>query len=403
MKKNILLGVCGGVAAYKSAELVRLLQREGFEVRVMMTAAAARFVGPLTFQALSGHPVATNLLDADQESAMGHIRLARWPDQILIAPATANFMARIAHGLADDILSAVCLAAQVPIRLAPAMNTAMWLNPATQSNRQVLESRGIRLLGPGQGELACGESGEGRMLNPDEILDRLRETFQTGPLQGQSALVTAGPTREPLDPVRFISNRSSGKMGYALAEALRSAGASVTLVSGPVALPAPQGVELIRVETALQMRDVVMARISQAPPGLFVACAAVADYRPEHAASGKIKKTDANMTLSLTLNPDILTEVAGLPPGSRPFCVGFAAETEDVLRLGEEKRQRKGVDLLAANLVGGRQGGFEDNNNALTLLWADGQAELPMMPKRELAAALVSFIEERFFACNPSS
>lgn len=403
MKRNILLGVCGGIAAYKSAELVRLLQREGFEVRVMMSEAAIGFVTPLTFQALSGHPVATALLDADQESAMGHIRLARWADQILIAPATANFMARLAHGLADDILTAVCLATQAPLALAPAMNTAMWLNPATQANREILESRGIRLLGPGQGELACGEFGEGRMLEPGRLAAELGELFQTGPLRGRKVLLTAGPTREPLDPVRFISNRSSGKMGYALAEALQAAGASVTLVSGPVALTPPRGVGLVRVETALQMCEAVFACIDHTPPDLFIACAAVADYRPAEVAAGKIKKNGANMTLSLTRNPDILTEVAALPAGRRPYCVGFAAETGDIRRLGEEKLRRKGADLLAANRVGGDQGGFEDDNNALTLLWRDGQAELPMMPKRELAAALVSFIEERFFACNPSS
>lgn len=383
----------------------------------MMTAAATRFVGSLTFQALSGHPVATDLLDAGQESAMGHIHLARWADRILIAPATANFMARLTQGMVDDILTAVCLAARAPPVLVPAMNSAMWLNPATQANREIIESRGIRLLGPGRGELACGESGEGRMLEPEEILNRLRELSPTGPLQGRSALVTAGPTREPLDPVRFISNRSSGKMGYALAEALQAAGASVTLVSGPVSLAPPPGVERVRVETALEMYDAVFARIDQAPLDLFVACAAVADYRPAEVSAGKIKKNDANMTLSLTRNPDILTEVAALPADRRPCCVGFAAETGDIRRLGEEKLRRKGADLLAANLVGGTQGGFEDDNNALTLLWHDGQAEkrcgdapvadlrmdLPMMPKRELAAALVSFIEEHFFACNPSS
>lgn len=396
MKKKILLGVCAGIAAYKSADLVRLLQREGAEVRVMMTPAATHFVGPLTFQALSGYPVLTDLLDADQESAMGHIRLARWADLILIAPATADFMARLSHGMADNSLAAVCLATRAPLFIAPAMNSAMWENPATRANRDLLVSRGVHLLGPDRGELACGESGEGRMLEPAQIVSLLRRHFSPGPLSGHTALVTAGPTREPLDPVRFISNRSSGKMGYALAEALYVAGASVTLVSGPVALAPPNGIRLIRVETAVEMHDAVMAQLTQSPQHLFIACAAVADYRPAQVATTKIKKSPANTTLSLTPNPDILAEVAALPAERRPFCVGFAAETDDILRRGEEKLRRKGADLLAVNLVGGPNGGFEDDQNALTLLWHDGQADLPLMPKRDLGVALVRLIEERF-------
>jgi phosphopantothenoylcysteine decarboxylase / phosphopantothenate---cysteine ligase len=393
--KRILLGVTGSIAAYKAAELVRLLARKGLEVRVMMTPAAGRFVTPLTFQALSGQPVATDLLDGNQEAAMGHIALARWADLVLIAPASANCLARLAAGIADDLVSATCLATGAPLLVAPAMNSGMWTHPATQANLRTLAGRGVRLLGPTSGELACGESGPGRMLEAREILSALQPLLRPGPLALRRVLITAGPTREPIDPVRYISNRSSGKMGFALAEALRDAGAEVTLVAGPVALETPAGVQRIAVETARQMYDAVLAELERQRPDLFVACAAVADFRPATVAGEKIKKADAKQQLELELNPDILATVAALPADRRPFCVGFAAETGALLPLAEEKRRRKGVDLLAANRVGAAEGGFEADDNAFSVIWAGGGKDLPMMPKRQLAVQLCQLIVER--------
>lgn len=392
---NILLGVTGSIAAYKAAELVRLLAGRGFAVRVMLTSAATRFVAPLTFQALSGQPVATDLLDTGQEAAMGHIALARWANLVLIAPASANSLARLAAGLADDLVSATCLATRSPLLVAPAMNSGMWSHPATQANLRALAGRGVRILGPASGELACGESGPGRMLEPAEILSALGPMTRPGPLAGLRALVTAGPTREPIDPVRYISNRSSGKMGFALAEALRDAGAAVTLVAGPVALETPPGVQRIAVETACQMHEAVLAELERQPTELFVGCAAVADYRPAAVAREKIKKAGAPQCLELKLNPDILATVAALPVGRRPFCVGFAAETGNLEQQAGDKRRRKGVDLLAANRVGGAEGGFESDSNALHVVWEGGCRELPLAPKRQLAAQLCQLIVER--------
>jgi phosphopantothenoylcysteine decarboxylase/phosphopantothenate--cysteine ligase len=383
--KKILLGVTGGIAAYKSCELVRLLKGEGAEVRVVLTNAAARFVTPLTFQALSGNPVRTCLFDEAHEAAMGHIELARWADRLVVAPATADFIARLAHGLADDLLTTLCLATDAPLLLAPAMNHRMWEHAATRHNLALLVSRGVILVGPDEGGLACGEEGPGRMSEPVEIVRRLQG--ERGLFAGQKVMVTAGPTREALDPVRYLSNRSSGKMGFALARAFASEGARVTLVSGPVALPTPAKVERIDVESAQEMRQAVMASVGG--QDLFVACAAVADYRPAKRQARKIKKSSDILELRLEPNPDILTEVAALRDG--PFTVGFAAETDNLLEYARRKLDTKGVDMIAANQVGNGQG-FDVDRNALTVIWKGGQQQLPMQSKARLAEALVALI-----------
>lgn len=388
---RLLLGVSAGIAAYKSVDLVRRLKERGAEVRVVMTEAAAAFVAPLTFQAVSGHPVRTTLLDPGAEAGMGHIELARWADCLLIAPATADVMARLAAGLANDLLTTVALACEKPLFIAPAMNQAMWRHPATQQNLETLRARGVRVLGPGVGEQACGDQGPGRMLEPLEIAEAL---FPPAPrsLTGVRVLLTAGPTREPLDPVRFLGNRSSGRMGFALAEALEALGARVTLIAGPTALPAPRVAERIDVEAALEMHGAVMARAADCD--LFVATAAVADYRPVEPAESKIKKNADALTLRLVRNPDILAEVAALP--QPPFTVGFAAETDRVEEYARDKLTRKKLDMIAANQVGGAQGGFERAENALTVIWRDGQRELPMMDKTRLAHELARLIAERY-------
>ncbi|MCG8488058.1 MAG: bifunctional phosphopantothenoylcysteine decarboxylase/phosphopantothenate--cysteine ligase CoaBC [Chromatiales bacterium] len=392
--KKILLGVTGGIAAYKSAVLLRGLLKEGAEVRVVMTAAARSFVTPLTFQALSGHPVHTELLDPEQESAMDHISLARWAELVLVAPATANFMAKLASGQADDLLTTLCLATTAPISIAPAMNHQMWLNGATQENLEKLSTRGVVCWGPAEGDQACGESGPGRMLEPELLLQQVQQFFTQGILSGVRVLMTAGSTREPIDPVRFIGNRSSGKMGYALAEALHEQGAEVTLVSGPVTVPPPLGITRIDVEQAEEMRREVIRRVGEAD--IFIGVAAVADYRPRQAADEKIKKDRELVTLELVKNPDILAEVAGLDDA--PFCVGFAAETENVEAYAEAKRQAKGLDLIAANQVAVKEGGFESDQNALLLLWQGGREVLPMMSKHQLAKQLVERISEQYHA-----
>lgn len=396
--KRILLGVTGGVAAYKAADLVRRLREAGAEVRVVMTRAATQFVTPLTFQALSGNPVHLDLLDPEAEAGMGHIQLARWADAVLVAPATADFMARLAHGLADDLLSTLCLATDAPLVLAPAMNRLMWANPATQGNRRVLESRGVHLFGPAEGGQACGETGPGRMLEPAELVERVAGLFAPGSLSGLTVLVTAGPTREAIDPVRFIGNRSSGKMGYAVAEAAAEAGAQVVLVSGPVALPAPPRVECVRVESAEEMYRAVMARAGASD--IFIAAAAVADYRPRVQAGQKIKKDRQELELVLERTPDILAAVAALP--QRPFVVGFAAETERLEEHANAKRIRKNLDLIAANQVGRPGSGFESDDNALQVYWEGGSEALPLMPKTRLARQLISIIAERYHAKNPT-
>jgi phosphopantothenoylcysteine decarboxylase / phosphopantothenate---cysteine ligase len=390
--RRILLGVTGGIAAYKAAELTRLLRGEGAEVRVVMTAAAREFVAPLTFQALSGNPVRSDLFDPAHEAAMGHIELARWAELVLIAPASADVIARLAAGLADDLLTTLCLAADCPLAVAPAMNQAMWRHPATQDNVARLAARGVLVWGPAEGAQACGDTGPGRLLEPAELLERACARFGGGPLAGVPVLLTAGPTREPIDPVRFVGNRSSGKMGFALAAALRDLGAAVTLVSGPVSLPTPPGVARVDVETAAEMHAAVMSRVREC--AIFVGCAAVADYRPAAPAPGKIKKTEERLTVELTRNPDILAEVAAL--ADAPFTVGFAAETERLTELAEAKRRAKGVDMIAANLVGGADGGFEADDNALTVLWEDGSETLARALKSELAGVLAGLIARRF-------
>ena len=403
--RQVLLGVSGGIAAYKAAELTRRLRAAGVEVRVVMTRAAQAFVAPLTFQALSGNPVRLDLLDPAAEAGMGHIELARWADLVLVAPASADLMARLAAGMADDLLTTLSLATVAPLVLAPAMNQQMWRHPATQANARRLEERGVRLLGPASGEQACGEVGPGRMLEPAAIVEALMATMPpaparirepaVSPLAGRQVLVTAGPTREAIDPVRYIGNRSSGRMGYALAQALLGRGARVLLVSGPTALPAPAGVELVRVESALEMHEAVMGRI--VGQDLFVATAAVADYRVADPAPTKIKKGQAELTLRLVRNPDILAAVAALPGG--PFTVGFAAETERVEEQALDKLKAKGLDMIAANRVGGPQGGFEREDNALTVIRRDGRVDqLALMPKALLAEALTDLIEEAYAA-----
>lgn len=393
MSVKVLLGVSGGIAAYKAAELVRRLREDGAEVRVVMTAAAQSFITPLTLQALSGNPVRSDLLDPAAEAGMGHIELARWADQVLVAPATADLMGRLAAGLADDLLTTLVLATKAPLALAPAMNHRMWLHPATQENLARLQDRGVRILGPAEGDQACGEWGPGRMLEPAEILDALAPR-RGSPLAGRRVLVTAGPTREALDPVRYLGNRSSGRMGYALARSLIARGADLVLVSGPSALTAPVGADLVRVESALEMEAAVMERIQGCD--LFVAAAAVADYRPQAPVGEKIKKDQAELSLRLVRNPDILARVAALASG--PFTVGFAAETQRLEEYAQKKLEAKGLDMIAANLVGGETGGFERAENALLVLWPGGRRSLPLMPKTRLADALADLILERYLA-----
>jgi len=389
--KHILLGVTGGIAAYKSAELVRRLREQGALVRVVMTAAATRFITPLTLQTLSGQAVHTDLLDPQAEAAMGHIELARWADALLVAPATADFLARLVQGRANDLLAAVCLVCEAPLAVAPAMNRAMWENAATVDNLALLRLRGIKVFGPAQGSQACGETGPGRMLDPEELAGELAGLFQTGALAGCRVLVTAGPTREAIDPVRFISNRSSGKMGYAVAVAAVEAGAAVTLVSGPVSLPTPARVERIDVETAEEMLRAVMERIDGID--IFIATAAVADYRPRVVAEEKIRKSSPDMTLVLERNPDILAAVAAIPGG--PFTVGFAAETHALETNATEKRRVKALDMIAANAVGTGIG-FDTDDNALQVFWEGGSVKLARTRKDRLARQLLAVIAARY-------
>lgn len=389
--KRILLGVSGGIAAYKSAELVRLLRKRGAEVRVVMTASAMQFVSPLTFQALSGNAVQTDLLDAESENAMDHISLARWAEVMVIAPATANVIAKLSHGLADDLLTTLYLAATVPVYIAPAMNQAMWAKPVTQNNIATLRQHGIHVIGPEPGEQACGETGPGRMSEPSDICARLFETPARPCLEGLKILISAGPTREPLDPVRYLSNRSSGKMGYALAAAARNAGAAVTLVSGPVSLAPPAHVETVRIETAAQMYEAVLARAEASD--IYIGAAAVADYTPAVTQPGKIKKAGEQTHLVLQKTEDILAAVAAL--GRRPFTVGFAAETDGLEAYAQDKLARKNLDMIAANWVGRDLGGFESEQNALEVFWKDGKKSLAMTGKPCLAEQLIELIAER--------
>jgi len=390
--KRILLGVTGGIAAYKSAELVRRLRERGADVQVVMTAAAREFVGPLTFQALSGRPVRTDLWDSAAEAAMGHIELARWAEAVLVAPATADFIARLAQGRADDLLATLCLASAAPIAVAPAMNRLMWANAATVANIEKLRARGVQILGPAEGAQACGEVGEGRMLEPTELAERLEALLPAaGPLRGRRVLITAGPTRERIDPVRFISNRSSGKMGFAVAQAAREAGAEVVLVSGPVALPTPPGVRRVDVETAEAMHAAVEAEVASAD--IFISTAAVADYRPVHPSGQKIKKTSERLQLEMERTIDVLASVAARP--NRPFVVGFAAETESVEHHARAKLVRKNLDMIAANEVSHTKG-FDCEDNHLIVLWREARRDLGAGPKIALARELVQLIANSY-------
>ncbi|MFO7992798.1 MAG: bifunctional phosphopantothenoylcysteine decarboxylase/phosphopantothenate--cysteine ligase CoaBC [Marinobacter sp.] len=389
--KRILLGVTGGIAAYKSAELVRLLKKSGHEVRVVMTRGAEAFVTPLTFQALSGEPVRTSLLDPEAESGMGHIELAKWADHIVVAPASADFIARLAQGMADDLLTTLCCATEAPIAIAPAMNQAMWSNGRTQRNIALLESDSqVSLWGPAQGDQACGDVGPGRMLEPAALNDMIGGAAR-GPLTGKRVVITAGPTREPIDPVRYISNHSSGKMGYALAAAARAAGADVVLVSGPVAIAAPSGVEVRGVMTAQEMLDAAGKAVDEGCD-LFVATAAVADYRPDTCADDKIKKSDESMSLSLVRNPDTLATIAAR--NDAPFTVGFAAETRDVEHYALDKLTRKKLNMIVANDVSAPGLGFNSDDNAVTVFWAQGREAIGPAPKAILAQRLIALMAD---------
>ncbi|MFT5032185.1 MAG: phosphopantothenoylcysteine decarboxylase/phosphopantothenate--cysteine ligase [Bacteroidia bacterium] len=391
--RHIVLGITGGIAAYKAAELVRRLKERGAEVHVVMTDAAQEFITPLTLQALSGNPVHTTLLDSNAEAAMGHIELARWADLLLVAPASADFLAQLAGGHAGNLLSTLWLACQSRKAIAPAMNQAMWADPATQRNIATLADAGAQVLGPAAGEQACGDVGLGRMLEAVQLADAAEELFRSRVLDGVKLLITAGPTREALDPVRYISNHSSGKMGYALARAAANAGATVTLISGPVALATPEAVERVDVSSAQDMFNAVMARA--AGSDIFIGCAAVADYRPVSIAGQKIKKNDERMQLELVKNPDIIAAVAALN-SRRPFTVGFAAETERLLEHARGKLQRKGLDLVIANNVATQGIGFNSDDNEVVLVSADAQRELPRMGKQQLADSLIVQLAELY-------
>ena len=390
--RNVLLGVTGGIAAYKSAQLIRDLREAGAAVRVVMTHGATEFITPLTLQALSGQPVHLELLDAEAEAGMGHIELARWADLVLVAPATADFLSRLAQGRADDLLTTLCLATPAPLLVAPAMNQGMWRDAATGANIELLASRGVHITGPSEGSQACGDVGPGRLQEPAEIVAAAQGLFAAGVLDGLRVTVTAGPTREALDPVRYISNHSSGKMGFAIARAAAEAGALTTLISGPVALETPESVNRIEVTSAVEMYDTALAQMGQCD--IFVGCAAVADYRPAQSQLQKIKKGQETMQLELVRNPDIIAAVAA--HSQRPFTVGFAAETQDVLEYARNKMQDKQLDMIVANDVARDDAGFNSDQNAATLLWADGCLEVPLTTKSELARQLVETIAGRW-------
>ncbi len=395
-KKKILLGVTGGIAAYKTPELVRRLKDRGAEVQVVMTRSAAEFVTPTTLQAVSGRPVRENLWDRDAEAAMGHIELARWADLVLIAPATAEIMSRLASGSAPDLLTTLCLATEAPLAIAPAMNRVMWANPAVQANRELLEKRGVRILGPDSGDQACGETGEGRMVEPEAIAAAVTGPVivaggEKPPLAGRKIMITAGPTREAIDPVRFISNRSSGKMAYAMAEAAVSAGAEVLLISGPVKLETPHDVQRVDVESAAEMFAATHERIADID--IFIAAAAVADYGAAKVTKHKIKKSEEQMSIDLVRTPDILASVAELEDG--PFTVGFAAETRDLHKYARAKLEQKNLDMIVANQVGDDRG-FDRDENTVEVLWSDGEQSFPTMDKKELAVQLIALIARRY-------
>ncbi len=395
--KKVVLGVTGGIAAYKSAELVRRLQDAGAIVRVVMTQGATEFVTPLTFQALSGNPVHLDLLDPEAEAAMGHIELARWADMVLIAPITANTMAKLAYGIGDNLLTTLCLATKAPLVVAPAMNHVMWSDQATQDNVRTLENRGVEIIGPASGSQACGETGEGRMLEPTDIVAHIENIIVGSNLSGTKVMITAGPTYEAIDPVRFIGNRSSGRMGVAIAKAAKRAGADVTLVCGPIQVSAPNNIHRIDVESALQMQQAVMDNINH--QDIFIATAAVADYRPRSQLGQKMKKAEQQISIELERNPDILAEVASLD--NAPFTVGFAAETQHVSDYAQQKLKEKGLDMIAANLVAdaqisGEDIGFNSEYNALDVYWHKGHKKLDRASKMLIAKQLIELIEQQY-------
>jgi len=395
---NIVLGITGGIAAYKTPDLVRRLRERGADVQIVMTASAEEFVTGTALQAVSGRPIRSNLWDKEAEAAMSHIELARWADIVLIAPATAEIMSRIVSGGAPDLLTTICLATEAPVAVAPAMNRIMWSNPATQANRDILEARGIHILGPAVGSQACGETGAGRMLEPDTIAAAVFDIATgkgEGLLDGKKVVITAGPTREPIDPVRYISNRSSGKMGYAMARAAAAQGADVVLISGPVNLPDPPGVEVRNVTTAQEMNDA--AHDCAGAADLFIAAAAVADYRPASVKEQKIKKNDVSMTLDLVRCPDILASIADLDAG--PFTVGFAAETEKVDEYARSKLEKKNLDMIIANRVG-NDCGFDRDDNTVSVFWGDGEKRFPKAQKSALARDLIELIAQRYYAAR---
>ncbi|MFS2262095.1 bifunctional phosphopantothenoylcysteine decarboxylase/phosphopantothenate--cysteine ligase CoaBC [Vibrio vulnificus] len=390
--KKILLGISGGIAAYKCADLTRRLKERGAEVQVVMTKAAKEFITPLTMQAVSGQPVSDSLLDPAAEASMGHIELAKWADLILLAPATADLIARMAAGMGNDLLTTLVLATDAPVAVSPAMNQQMYRNVATQENIATLSRRGMEIWGPAAGEQACGDVGPGRMLEPMQLVALCEQFFQPKPLQDKSILITAGPTREAIDPVRYITNHSSGKMGYALAQAAMQLGANVTLVSGPVSLPTPVNVNRINVDSAQEMYDAVMAQASD--HDIFISCAAVADYRPATIAEQKLKKTDDSdeMTITMVKNPDIVASVSAMTE-NRPFTVGFAAETNDVEVYARRKLEKKKLDLLCANDVSVEGQGFNSSDNAITLYWSQGEKALPLNSKAALSMEILKQIQ----------
>ncbi|EHK9049560.1 bifunctional phosphopantothenoylcysteine decarboxylase/phosphopantothenate--cysteine ligase CoaBC [Vibrio vulnificus] len=390
--KKILLGISGGIAAYKCADLTRRLKERGAEVQVVMTKAAKEFITSLTMQAVSGRPVSDSLLDPAAEASMGHIELAKWADLILLAPATADLIARMAAGMGNDLLTTLVLATDAPVAVSPAMNQQMYRNVATQENIATLSRRGMEIWGPAAGEQACGDVGPGRMLEPMQLVALCEQFFQPKPLQDKSILITAGPTREAIDPVRYITNHSSGKMGYALAQAAMQLGANVTLISGPVSLPTPVNVNRINVDSAQEMYDAVMAQASD--HDIFISCAAVADYRPATIAEQKLKKTDDSdeMTITMVKNPDIVASVSAMTE-NRPFTVGFAAETNDVEVYARRKLEKKKLDLLCANDVSVEGQGFNSSDNAITLYWSQGEKALPLNSKAALSMEILKQIQ----------
>ena len=389
--RHVLLGVTGSIAAYKSPDIVRRLREQGADVRVVLTASAEKLVSPTVFQAVSGEPVRGDIWDEHAEAAMGHIELAKWADLVVIAPATANIVAQLAAGSAENLLTTICLATEAPLVIAPAMNQAMWNDAATQANCDLLRKRNVQFLGPDEGSQACGDTGPGRMSEPADIVSRLSRGGRTGPLEGLQIMVTAGPTREAIDPVRFVSNRSSGKMGFAVARAAADAGAEVTLIAGPVNLPTPPGVVRVDVESTQQMIDEAMLRI--AGLDIYVDAAAISDYRPKVAVPQKIKKAADTFLLEMVKSPDLLATIAALDDG--PFTVGFAAETENLEQYATDKLNRKKLDMIIANLVGENLC-FDADDNEVVVLWQDGRKPLPKLSKPELARQLIDVIASRY-------